>query len=46
MFGGHQIQRMLVCSGACMFDPFVHVAEGDQPHLGLHVEVEVIPDGG
>ena len=46
VLGGRQFQLILVGSGACMFDPFLHVAERDQPYLGLHVGVEVIPDGG
>ena len=46
VLGGRQFQLMLVGSGACMFDPFLHVAERDQHYLGLHVGVEVIPDGG
>ena len=43
--GGRQIQRMLVCNCARVFDPFLHISERDQHHFGLHVEVEAIPDG-
>ena len=45
MLGSRQVQRMLVGSGACVGDAVLHVAEGDQPHLDLHLGFQVVPDG-
>ena len=46
VFGGRQVQRMLVCSCPGLFDSFLNVSEGDQHHFGLDVGVKAIPDWG
>ena len=46
VFGGRQVQRMLVCSCAGLFYCFLNVSEGDQHHFFLDVGGEAIPNGG
>ena len=45
VFGSRQIDRMLVGSGFRVPNPLLHVAEGDQPHLGLYVRLHAVPEG-